>query len=195
MSFSTLPLEDPQVLRNMSAPPRSTLTLHPFQVPTEATPETGHGRPTNWGLNWFTRVTLDGILRSRWPDWAAVAKSDHSATRRVHLRLCGAVALARYEVGSPVHPSSLESELGEDLGDELFLHVRELAASQSLPPLMLATPALYPGKPIDEDPVLTLVILTHVSGRTCEPEGSPLLSSALCEGHVIDLWATGGVHV
>ena len=188
-------------LANMSAPPRSILTVKPFQT---AAPEAA-GILTNWGLAWYARVDFEGHLRALWPEWAealldpgraptpgAAARRPAAApqrqlrpspARKVHLRLCGAVALAR---GAQSHPWALEPELGEALVDELMRLAPDRASS--LPPLLFATPARGPARPLEPDPLRVLAILTHLSGATCDPAGSPLFSEALRESHVLDLW-------
>jgi hypothetical protein len=85
----------------------------------------------------------------------------------------------------------LESGLGEELGDELLHRAQSLSRSQTLPPMLLATKASEQEKTLEEDPIRALVLLTHLSGRTCEPGGSPLLSVALQGGLTIDLWTAG----
>jgi len=59
-------LEIAQAQRNMSAPPRSTLTLNPFRIPAEVAKAAG-GALTNWGLAWYARVDFDQILKAHWP--------------------------------------------------------------------------------------------------------------------------------
>ena len=175
-------------LHNMSAPPRSTLTLHPFQVAGGAP-----GGATNWGLAWFARVDLDHLLRDRWAEWALDLRAGGAPGRRPpHLRLCGAVALARLEAGLCAHPSDLEATLPERLGDELL--ERAPALVRGLPDLLVASRASAGARDVEGDPARVLAVLTHLSGRTCAPQGSPLLSEALREGHALDLWTAEAAH-
>ena len=157
-------------LANMSAPPRSTLVLNPFKA--------APGRATNWGLAFCARVDLDLNLRALWPGWARGLVHPEPGRRR-HLRLCGALAVL-----AGVHPASLEHELFETLCDDLLRR----APAADLPPLMLASRATAEARTPEPDPLRALAILTHLSGRTCDPAGTPLLSEALQEGHAIDLW-------
>jgi len=187
--------EGEQTLRNMSAPPRSTLTLQPFQVPAAKDPTVAQGAPTNWGLAWYARVNFDGILEAQWPRWfGELGDIACSGGYRSHLRLCGAVALARIQDGIAAHPRKLEDGLGEELGDELLRRATGFERAQALPPLMLATHASLAPRDADQDPARTLTILTHLSGQTCDPAGSPLLSEALREGQTLDLWIAEAAH-
>ncbi len=187
--------EGRQTLRNMSAPPRSTLTLHPFQVPAAEDPAVTQGAPTNWGLAWYARVNFDSVLAARWPRWAGkLGDIAFGRGHRSHLRLCGAVALARIQDGIAAHPRRLEARLGEELGAELLRRAMGFEWALTLPPLMLATLASLAPKAADQDPGRTLAILTHLSGQTCDPAGSPLLSEALREGHTLDLWIAEAAH-
>jgi len=178
--------ETVQALANMSAPPRSRVTVQPFRVPREDGAASGPHKLANWGLAWFSRVDFDANLRTCWPGWAP---EGGSARRSAHLRLCGAVALVR----GRIHPRDLERELGEDLGDELLRLAPVLAST--LPPLLMATRAAEPTRPLEADPLRALALLTHLSGRTCDPAGPPLLSEALLEGHALDLWTPEATHV
>ena len=196
MTALTLPAEGRQALRNMSAPPRSTLTLHPFQVQLGMGPVVTQGTPTNWGLAWYARVNFDWILEAQWPRWAGKLRNrpDRSG-RRSHLRLCGAVALARIQDGIPAHPRKLEEGLGEELADGLLRRVPGFDRAGTLPAMMLATRASQAPRNADKDPVRALIILTHLTGRTCDPSGSVLLSESLREGYTIDLWTPEASHV
>ena len=113
MTTIALAGEGGQTLRNMSAPPRSTLTLHPFQVPAAKDPTVTQGAPTNWGLAWYARVNFDSVLAAQWPRWSGKLRNQSvSPGQRSHLRLCGALALARIQDGIAAHPQKLEDELG-----------------------------------------------------------------------------------
>jgi hypothetical protein len=102
--------------------------------------------------------------------------------------------LARIQDGIVAHPQKLEDELGEELGDELLRRAMGFEWALTMPPLMLATLASLAPKAADQDPARTLTILTHLSGQTCDPAGSPLLSAALREGHILDLWIAEAAH-
>ena len=172
-------------LANMSAPPRSVLVVTPFRAAASPAPS---GTRSNWGLAWHARVDFDHHLRSLWPRWAApMDEDDLPPARKAHLRLCGAVALA---LGT--HPETLAACLGETLVDDLMRLAPALTAG--LPSLLMATPAQDPARPLEPDPLRALAILTHLSGRTCDPGGSPLFSEALREGRVIDLWTAEADH-
>ena len=187
--------EGEQTLRNMSAPPRSAVTLHPFQVPAAKDPTAAQGAPTNWGLAWYVRVNFDWVLEARWPRWSGkLGDIAFGRGHRSHLRLCGAVALARIQDGIAAHPQRLEARLCEELGDELLRRAPGFERALALPPLMMATRASQTPRDADQDPARTLAILTHLSGQTCDPAGSPLLSEALREGHALDLWIAEAAH-
>jgi len=192
---AAMAVERGQELRNMSAPPRSTLTLHPFRLPGERPAEPAQGALTNWGLAWYARMVFDQILRDRWPRWGRLLGgcAGH-AGRQTHIRLCAAVALARSQDASPIEPWDLDARLDEELADELLGLAPALVMAGTLPPLMLATRAEGPGPDPDPDPMRTLAVLTHLTGRTCDPGGAPLLSQALREGLPVDLWIPEACH-
>jgi len=168
-------------LANMSAPPRSVVVVTPFRARTLAPA----GVLTNWGLAWRTRVCFDLNLQALWPEWAqALDPDDRSGLDKAHLRLCGAVALA---LGT--RPEALAASLDETLVDDLMRVAPELTGG-----LLLATPARDAVRPLEPDPLRALAILTHLSGRTCDPGGSPLFSEALREGRTIDLWTAEADH-
>lgn len=188
-------LEIAQAQRNMSAPPRSTLTLNPFRIPAEVAKATG-GALTNWGLAWYARVDFDQLLKAQWPRWAGKLRNPTTSPGQgKYLRLCGAVALARIHEGVPAHPGKLGAGQREELGDELLRRAPELSRARALPLLMLVTRAADTLQTTDADPIRALAILTHLSGRTCDPGGSPLLSEVLQEGYAIDLWTAEASHV
>jgi hypothetical protein len=187
------PREPLDALRNMSAPPRSTLTLRPFQVPLAVPRRTDRGAPSNWGLAWYARVDLDQILQARWPDWSD-RLGDIVAPCLGNLRLRGALALARACTGTPDHPGTPDLSLHEDRADELLRRVRMLVPEPALPALMLATQVSPRPRFAERDPARTLAILTHLSGRTCDLGASPLLSEALLEGRPVDLWIAEAAH-
>jgi hypothetical protein len=172
----------------MCAPPRSTLVLRPFRLAAPEVPAAPEAL-SNWGLVWYSRVDFDRILKTRWPQWAAAMNQKLILpARQTHLRLCGAVALLR-----PARPRDLEDALDEVLGDEVLRLAPNLAGS--LPPLLLATRAAARDRAVEPDPVRALALLTHLSGRTCDPCGSPLLSEALQKGHALDFWTPEAAHV
>jgi hypothetical protein len=188
-------MERGQELRNMSAPPRSTLTLHPFRLPEGRPAAPAEGTPTNWGLAWYARVHFDWILRDQWPQWGhRLGGCAGSAGRQAHIRLWAAVALARGQDLSLDDPWNLDARLDEELADELLGLAPALARMGTLPSLMLATRAVGQGPDPDPDPVRTLAVLTHLTGRTCDPGGAPLLSQALRDGLPIDLWIPEAAH-
>ncbi len=192
---ASMALEWGQEWRNMSAPPRSTLTLQPFRLPDERAAEPARGAPTNWGLAWYARVDFDRILLDRWPQWGGrLSGVAGPGVRQTHVRLCAAVALARGQGVSLNDPWFLDASLDEELADELLGLAPTLSRAGALPPLMLATRASSPGPDPDPDPVRTLAVLTHLTGRTCDPGGSPLLSQALREGLPVDLWIPEAAH-
>jgi hypothetical protein len=104
------------------------------------------------------------------------------------------VALARGQDLSLDDPWNLDARLDEELADELLGLAPALARMGTLPSLMLATRAVGQGPDPDPDPVRTLAVLTHLTGRTCDPGGAPLLSQALRDGLPIDLWIPEAAH-
>jgi len=187
------PREPLGALRNMSAPPRSTLTLRPFQAPVAVPRRTDRGAPSNWGLAWYARVDLDEILRDRWPGWSE-RLGGLVPEGLGDLRLRGALALARACAGSPDPPGSPEPDLREDLADELLRRMRDLAPEPPLPALMLATQVSPRPRLTERDAARALAVLTHLSGRTCDLSASPLLGEALLEGRPVDLWIAENAH-
>ena len=141
-----------------------------------------------------TNRNVDRILRASWPGWDLERRPAAGPPPLRHLRLCGALALARVHDGVPAHPVHLEAMLDEDLGDELTRRAASLGRDLSLPALLLVTPAAGAARTADPDPVRALAILTHATGRTCNPGGAPLLSEALQAGHAIDLWTPEPAH-
>ena len=104
------------------------------------------------------------------------------------VRGCGALALLRGQ--EPGDPGTGPVEI---LADELLRLAPALPGQ--LPPLLVATRASAAPRPLEPDPLRALAVLTHLSGRTCVPGGTALLSEALLQGHPIDLWTAEDPHV
>jgi hypothetical protein len=141
-------LEHGDVLHNMSAPPRSTLTLQPFQPLACSTPEEQEVS-TSWGLSWVLRVDLDEILRGTFPNWGGW---DIAFPGSPTPGLCGALALAKERRGLPTDPWPLFDRLTEELVDELMELAPQECEVQGLPPLMMASPSGRAVRPVETDP-------------------------------------------
>lgn len=164
------------LLHNMSAPPRSTLLLRPRQP---AQDQGGGPAPSAWGLAWFARVDFDACLAARGTPVAG-------GTGRA--RLLGAVELARTLAGEAVAREDLEGFSDEVLEDELLDRAARQVPDPSLPAMLMASPA-EGRRPAERDPGRLLAFLLHLTGRTCDLGGPPIIGAALREGAVLDLWA------
>lgn len=188
---AALGLEALSNLQNMSAPPRSTLTLVPFRAVTEP----GLLEPsqqTAWGFVWRRRVDIVQTVHHAFPGllpWDL-------ALLRQNPYLVGAVGLARRFRGLEADLDLIEVSSREDLSDELVQLCPRQGEVQGLPNQMMVTPADQVERVIEGDPVTVLSVLTHLSGQVFDMSLSPRVADYLLKGEALDLWTPAeGSHV
>jgi hypothetical protein len=192
------------VVRNMSAPPRSTITFNPYGV--DATPKCGSGsNEAAKGLRWVLRAEPVAILQAHLPGtgervndmFTAALRQDTrpppAVFSRIHaLILAGLVVVASRLAGDEPQRTveCLEKLPPEVLQDRLTELARRLPPCPDLPAMAAAQPwsGLRLGYPSCTDPLAVLYVLTHINGRTFDRDGSPLLAEGLEEGRVYDLY-------
>lgn len=181
--------EGASVLHNMSAPPRSTLTLRPF-APCAAPLAAEGTHPTNWGMCWLLRVDIETSVCEAFPGllpWD-IADILHNPF------LLGALSLARRRRGLAGDPDLLMGRSKENLADELTCLAPGPEEAAGLPVQMMATPAGREDRAIERDPGRILAVLTHLSGRVCDLSASPAVAEALLRATPLDLWAPENAH-
>lgn len=195
--------------RNMSAPPRSTVSFRPYGTTSATTPAQALNG-TGGGLRWIFRVHTDSVLKAHLPDLAermgklrssalddARGQDKESAAHAVSqvrsLRLAGLLSLAAILAGEDDQPSpdALAEVPVETLLDRLSDLARRMPIVRSLPALAFAERwcGLGLGRTATDDPHAALWVLTHLNGRTFDRDGAPLLAPDLAEGGAWDLYA------
>ena len=180
-------------LENMSAPPRSKVTVRPLRAPettdADATPDPMR-LPGACSLRLVSRVRLDELITARIPralanSWTPATKAtglDPNLTRE-YRRLLASVVLARRVTGEP-HAAyaamrAAASTPQEALEDELVSRVRQLDGRR------LGLPAYgfirhYPEwgcflkVPAETDVARALYIVTHCYGQSFLRDADPL---------------------
>ena len=205
-------------LHNMSAPPKSRMTVQPLRASSSQVP-VGSARAASCasgGLAWVMRIDLDRLIKAHLPDfesWIADGQlhpgnpsetigDDHKAetapvtatlTGDHYLRLRCCVAIARAMAATvPVTTDDVEvlrSLPHEALCDEL----RTLNAA--IDPASLQLPALgIMARPDDTDrvcegnPARVFFALSHLSGSTFVRSGSAMVAGKLPRNITFDLW-------
>lgn len=190
----------PTLARNMSAPPRSTVSFRPYGSEiVETNVVNGYGlrlrlRADPDSLIKVQRTALNrrmGAIR-RQALACGRAKDQPGAIVAIAelrvLRLTGLVGIASDMAGEPT--VSLEGLPQEALLDHLADLSRRLPLTD-LPAMGLVEPvtAQSPQWPRQAcDPLATLWLLTHVNGRTFDRDGLPMLAAGLAEGRAYDLY-------
>lgn len=196
--------------RNMSAPPRSTVSFRPYGTGAKQAGNT-RAAPGNAGVRHILRADPDALLVARLPDTvrqmrelrregleAARRQGKAEAAERVArvraLRLAGLVALAASldGAGRGVTAESLANETPETLQDRLVDQAGRLPPCPALPAMALAESVAGDdrrGVPACADALAVLWVLTHLNGRTFDRDGLPSLAPDLAEGGAWDLYA------
>lgn len=205
------------VLHNMSAPPKSRMTVQPLRsAGSEATMRSDQADSSSGGLTWVMRIDLDRLIKAHLPafdSWIAdgelhpgrapaasgiglaaeAAPLPFPLTGDHHLRLRCCVAVARAMAGSaPVTTASVEALRSlphEALCDEL----RTLSAAIEPAPLLL--PALgIMVRPDGTDRVCegsaerVLFALSRLRGDTFVRSSSAMIAGNLPRNITFDLW-------
>jgi hypothetical protein len=196
--------------RNMSAPPRSTVSFRPYGTGSEPAGKT-HATPGNAGLRHVLRADPDALLLARLPgtvrrmrelrqeglEAARRQGKPEAAERvaRVHaLRLAGLIALASPldGTGRGVTAEALADVTLESLQDRLVDLATHLPPCPSLPAMAVAESLAggsMRGDTASVDALTVLWALTHLNGRTFDRDGLPSLATDLAEGGAWDLFA------
>lgn len=196
--------------RNMSAPPRSTVSFRPYGSAAESTGKIGV-TPEAAGLRHVLRADPDALLAARLPATVRrmrVLRADgldaargrdrqeaRASIARVRaLRLAGLVALASsFEAGAPAAVvEDLADQPLEALQDRLADLAGRLPPCPALPAMAVAE-SLAGGAsgsvPGSTDVLAVLWTLTRLNGRTFDRDGLPSLAPDLAEGGAWDFYA------
>jgi hypothetical protein len=205
-------------LHNMSAPPKSRMTLQPLRSTSSEAP-VGSARAascSSGGLAWVMRIDLDRLIKAYLPDfesWVAdgelhpggtpAASGDGLAVKAAplpvpltgdhYLRLRCCVAIARtMAAGVPVTTQDVEAMRSlshEALCDELR------ALSAAIDPALLRLPALGimtrpdgTDRPCECNPARVFFTLSRLSGSTFVRSGSAMIAGKLPRNITFDLW-------
>ena len=205
-------------LHNMSAPPKSRMTIQPLRASSSLTTVSAApvGSRSSGGLAWVMRIDLDRLIKAHLPDfesWVAdgelhpggtpAASGDGLAVEAaslpahltgdhyLRLRCCVAIARAMAErVPVTTHDvEALRSLPHEMLCDEL----RSLNAA--IDPVPLQLPALgIMTRPDDTDrlsegnPARVFFTLSHLSGSTFVRSASAMVAGNMPRNITFDLW-------
>lgn len=196
--------------RNMSAPPRSTVSFRPYGSAGPA--GVGRASPAEaTGLRHILRADPGALLQACLPDTvrrmrslrvsgpAGAGRQDKGTARAdaasIHaLRLAGLVALASALVTGGTLPGTdaLETEPLEVLNDRLVDLAGRLPPCPRLPAMAVAESLAggsTRGDPGSTDVLPVLWTLTHLNGRTFDRDGLPILAPDLAEGGAWDFFA------
>lgn len=198
-----------RLARNMSAPPRSTVSFRPYGV-AGTTASTPAPSEKTCGLRWLLRADPDALLKAALPDIAQrmrdlrqqalsdapsndkTASLKHIARVRA-LRLAGLVSLAADITGVESEPDTvLDEQSPEVLQDRLS----DLACRLPDPPAWLPALAIAESlagggarnDPGSTDTLAVLWVLTRINGRTFDRNGLPHLPADLVDGGAYDLY-------
>jgi hypothetical protein len=196
--------------RNMSAPPRSTVSFRPYGTGAEPA---GKTRPAteNAGLRHVLRADPDALLLDRLPGtvhrmrelrqegldaarWQGKAEAAERVARVRALRLASLIALASSldGAGRGVTAESLADETLESLQDRLVDWAGRLPLCPALPAMAVAESLAggsMRGDPASLDALPVLWALTHLNGRTFDRDGLPSLAPDLADGGAWDFYA------
>lgn len=190
---------------NMSAPPRSTVTVRPIALE-PATPRTAENPEPELppcGLRLVARICIDELIRARTPDalarpWrAATADTDALRLDPDYRRLLAAVALTRAATGegrADLHAPRTALPPAEALQDELVANVRRLdGRALRLPACGFFRDGPDTGElrdaPREDDVARALFILCHRYGDLFLRDADPI---ACLSGLTVDLIAAEG---
>ncbi|MCX7166631.1 MAG: hypothetical protein NTV11_10200 [Rhodocyclales bacterium] len=205
-------------LQNMSAPPKSRMTVQPLR-PTTSQVAVSSVQPVSCsssGLAWVMRIDLDRLIKSHLPDFeswiadgrlhpgsAAASIGDAGKTEAVpvpvsltgdhYLRLRSCVAIARAMAGAvPVTTEDIEALRNlphETLCDELR------ALSGAIDPVPLQLPALGmmtcpdgTDRVWETNPARVFFALSRLSGSTFVRSGSAMIAGNMPRNITFDLW-------
>lgn len=185
MSAATCAREGNHALHNMSAPPRSVLTLKPFRPAEPSVPTKGGAA---WGLSWRLRVAVEAVIQDAYPEMLPPDIAD----LRNSAYLVGAVALARKHRGLEADPETLFGHPFEALADELVRLAPGAEEVPELPRQMMVSFADGVDREPARDVAVVLAVLTHLCGSVCDLSASARVAPALLNGAVLDLWAPEG---
>jgi hypothetical protein len=205
-------------LHNMSAPPKSRMTIQPLRASSSLTTVSAApvGSRSSGGLAWVMRIDLDRLIKAHLPvfeSWiadgklhpgsaAAPGKESGKAeaapmpvplTGDHYLRLRCCVAIARaMAAGVPVATHDVEALRNlphEALCDEL----RSLSAAIDPAPLQLPALGIMTrpegmDRPCEGNPARVFYALSHLSGSTFVRSGSAMIAGNLPRNITFDLW-------
>jgi hypothetical protein len=206
------------VLHNMSAPPKSRMTVQPLRsAGSQTTVGTGLAVPrSSGGLAWVMRIDLDRLIKAHLPDfesWIAdgelhpggtpAASGDRLALEAAplpahltgdhYLRLRCCVAIARAMAGTAaVTTESVEALRGlphESLCDELRnLNAAIEPAPLQLPALGIMTRPDGTDRVNEGNPARVFFTLSHLSGSTFVRSASAMVAGNMPRNITFDLW-------
>ena len=177
---------------NMSAPPKSRITLRPLRepevtshrVPPLSNSAVGNSIRAASGLAWVMRLDLDGLIEQYLPDF-----SD-----RFSYRLHCCLAIARLFSGLSATATqedvdALRAMPYETVCDEL----REIDANIAqgaleLPPIGLVIDADKRKRPCETNPARVLFVLSRLNGTTFVRDSSAMVSGRFDKNLRYDLW-------
>jgi hypothetical protein len=205
-------------LHNMSAPPRSRMTVQPLRPAGSLTTVSAApaGSRSSGGLAWVMRIDLDRLIKAHLPDfesWVAdgelhsggtpAASGDGLAveaaslpahlTGNQYLRLRCCVAIARPMAGgAPVTTQGVEALRDlphEALCDELrTLSAAIDPAPLQLPALGIMTRPEGMDRPCEGNPARVFFALSHLSGSTFVRSASAMVAGNMRRNITFDLW-------
>jgi hypothetical protein len=206
------------VLHNMSAPPKSRMTVQPLRASGTEVPagSTKASSCSSGGLAWVMRIDLDRLIKAHLPDfesWIAdgelhpgatpAASEDRVAAKAAplpspltgdhYLRLRCCVAVARAMAGGGLVTTqdveALRSHPHEALCDEL----RSLSAAIDPAPLQLPALGIMTrpdgtDRACEGNPARVFFALSRLSGSTFVRSGSAMVAGKLPRNITFDLW-------
>jgi len=199
-----------RLIRNMSAPPRSTVCFRPYGIAHEGTAQEAAPERAS-GLRWLFRADPDALLQVALPGTTqrmrdlrhaalkeAREQDKSAASRNIGkvraLRLAGLVRLAADFAGEVASRDGMDPEdaTPEALHDRLVDLARCLPLPPGLPALGIVESLAggsYRGGPGSTDALPVLWVLTHLNGHTFDRDGLPILAPDLAEGGAYDIYA------
>lgn len=198
----------PQLVNNMSAPPRSTVSFRPYGL-AESTPNAPAPAEKTCGLQWLLRADPDALLQATLPSVGrlitelrheALSLLPGNAAGAMHvakirsLRIRGLVSLTAHLAGEDPGLDDFASEAQplELLQDRLIdLASRLPRPPAGLPALAIAESLAGGGArsdPGSTDTLAVLWVLTRINGRTFDRQGLPHLPADIADGGTYDLY-------
>jgi hypothetical protein len=206
------------VLHNMSAPPKSRMTVQPLRVSGSEVPagSTAASSCSSGGLAWVMRIDLDRLIKANLPafeSWIAdgqlhpgaapAARENGVAVKAAplpapltgdhYLRLRCCVAIARMmSGGGPVTTQDVEALRSlphEALCDELrTLNAAVDPAPLQLPALGIMTRPDGTDRSCEGNPVRAFFTLSRLSGSTFVRSASAMVAGKMPRNITFDLW-------